>query len=60
MSGNPLECLLIATRGFDGETRISGKNLAKININSEHVSALLRNYECVYALIMRGSRLRED
>ena len=60
VSGNPLECLLLATRGFDGETRMSSKNLAKININPEHVRALLRNYECVYALIMRGARLKEE
>src|SRR6267143_1682035 len=59
VAGNPLECLLLATRGFDGETRISAKGLSKININPEHVRALLRNYECVYALLMRGARLKE-
>ncbi len=59
VSGQPLNCLLLATRGFTGETKISAKNLQKIGINPEHVRALLRNYECVYALEMRGARMRE-
>ena len=37
---------------------ISTKNVAMVNINEEHVRALLRNYECVYALVMRGARLK--
>ena len=57
--GQPLNCLLLATRGFTGETRISSRNLQKIGINREHVRALLRNYECVYALLMRGARFKE-
>ena len=57
--GQPLNCLLLATRGFTGETRISSRNLHKIGINREHVRALLRNYECVYALLMRGARFKE-
>ncbi len=59
VSSQPLNCLLLATRGFTGETKISTKNLQKIGINPEHVRALLRNYECVYALEMRGARLKE-
>lgn len=59
VTGQPLNCLLLATRGFTGETKISTKNLKKIGINPEHVRALLRNYECVYALEMRGARLKE-
>jgi len=59
VSGQPLNCLLLATRGFTGETKISSKNLQKIGINPEHVRALLRNFECVYALEMRGARLKE-
>ena len=59
VAGQPLNCLLLATRGFTGETKISGRNLQKIGINPEHVRALLRNYECVYALQMRGARLKE-
>lgn len=59
VSGNLLDCHLLATRGFDGETKISEKNLAKIGQSADHVRALLRNYECVYALVFRGARLRE-
>ncbi len=58
VSGNPLLSYLLATRGWSGETKISSKNVAMININEEHVRALLRNYECVYALVMRGARLK--
>ena len=57
VAGNALDCHLLATRGWSGETKISGKNLKKVNINEEHVRALLRNYECVYALVMRGARI---
>ena len=60
VSGQPLSCLLLATRGFTGETKISAKNLQKIGINPEHVRALLRNYECVYALEMRGAKMKEN
>jgi len=60
VSGNALSCFLLATRGWRGETKISGKNLGKVNINEELVRALLRNYECVYALVMRGAQLKED
>ncbi len=59
VAGQPLNCLLLATRGFTGETRISNKNLKKIGINPEHVRALLRNYECVYCLVIRGANLKE-
>ena len=59
VSGNPLECLLLGTRGYDGEARISEKHARTINIHADHVRALLRNYECVYALVLRGARLRE-
>jgi len=58
VSGNPLVSHLLATRGWSGDTKISSKNVAMININEEHVRALLRNYECVYALVMRGARLK--
>ncbi len=58
VSGNPLVSYLLATRGWSGETKISTKNVAMVNINEEHVRALLRNYECVYALVMRGARLK--
>jgi len=60
VSGNPLACFLLATRGWSGETKISPKNVAQVNINEDHVRALLRNYECVYALVLRGARLKGD
>jgi len=60
VSGNPLAAYLLATRGWNGDTRTSSVNLPKVNINEEHVRALLRNYECVYALVMRGARLKGD
>ena len=59
VAGQPLSSLLLATRGFTGETKISSRNLQKICINPEHVRALLRNYECVYALLMKGARFKE-
>ncbi|HKZ90100.1 MAG TPA: hypothetical protein VJ300_07585 [Thermoplasmata archaeon] len=60
VSGNPLQCYLLATKGWRGETKISSKNLEKINISEQHVRALLRNYECVYGLVMRGAHLKGD
>src|SRR5438034_968981 len=49
VAGNPLACFLLATRGWSGETKISSKNVVQVNINEDHVRALLRNYERVYA-----------
>ncbi|MGQ0796592.1 MAG: hypothetical protein ACT4OI_01815 [Methanobacteriota archaeon] len=60
VSGNPLQCHLLATKGWRGDTKISSNNLAKINIDEGHVRALLRNYECVYALVMRGAHLKGE
>lgn len=59
IAGQHLESLLLATRGFTGETKISERNLEKLGINPEHVRALLRNYECVYAILMKGAKLKE-
>ena len=59
IAGQQLESLLLATRGFTGETKISDRNLRKLMINPEHVRALLRNYECVYAIMMKGAKLKE-
>jgi hypothetical protein len=59
IAGQHLESLLLATRGFTGETKISERNLRKLGINPEHVRALLRNYECVYAILMKGAKLKE-
>src|SRR5438876_192492 len=60
IAGNPLACLLLATRGWSGETKISSKNVVQVNINEDHVRALLRNYECVYALVLRGARIKGE
>jgi hypothetical protein len=60
VSGNALQCYLLATKGWRGDTKISTRNLAKINIDEGHVRALLRNYECVYALVMRGAHLKGE
>src|SRR5438093_1391583 len=60
VSGNSLACYLLATRGWSGETKISSKNVAQVNINEDHMRALLRNYECVYALVMRGARIKGE
>jgi len=60
VAGNSLACFLLATRGWSGETKISSKNVAQVNINEDHMRALLRNYECVYALIMRGARIKGE
>src|SRR6266480_4086131 len=60
IAGNPLACLLLATRGWSGETKISSKNVVQVNINEDHVRALLRNYECVYALVVRGARIKGE
>src|SRR2546427_1714513 len=60
VAGNSLACFLLATRGWSGETKISSKNVAQVNINEDHMRALLRNYECVYALVMRGARIKGE
>ncbi len=60
VSGNPLACFLLATRGWSGEAKISSKNVVQVNINEDHVRALLRNYECVYALVLRGGRIKGE
>ena len=56
----PLECFQLANRGFVGETKIADDALNKIGINPEYVRSLLRNYACVYAILMKGARLRGE
>jgi uncharacterized protein YutD len=56
----PLECSQLANRGFTGDTKIAEDSLRKIGINPEYVRSLLRNYTCVYAILMRGARLRGE
>jgi hypothetical protein len=60
IAGQELECLLLADRGFTGETKIAMDNLGEIGINPEYVRSLLRNYECVYAILMKGAKLKEE
>ncbi len=56
----PLECLQLANRGFVGETKIAEVSLRKIGINPEYVRSLLRNYACVYSILMKGARLKGE
>ncbi len=55
-----LDCVQLANRGFTGETKITEDALNKIGINPEYIRSLLRNYACVYAILMRGARLRGE
>lgn len=55
-----LDCVQLANRGFTGDTKIAEDALKKIGINPEYVRSLLRNYACVYAILMRGARLRGE
>jgi len=60
IAGQPLEALHLANRGFTGDTKIDEDNLNKIGINREYVRSLLRNYACVFALVMKGARLKGE
>ncbi len=60
IAGQPLEALHLANRGFTGDTKIDEENLNKIGINKEYVRSLLRNYACVFALVMKGARLKGE
>ncbi len=60
IADQPLECLLMASRGFTGETKISDPNLKQLGLKPDYVRSLLRNYECVFAVLMKGARLAED
>lgn len=55
-----LDCVQLANRGFTGDTKIAEDSLNKIGINPEYVRSLLRNYACVYAILMRGARLKGE
>ncbi len=56
----PLECSQLAARGFIGDTKIAEDSLKKIGINPEYVRSLLRNYACVYGIMMKGARLKGE
>ena len=60
VSGQPLECSQLASRGFTGQTKMAEDSLKMIGINPEFVRSLLRNYTCVYAILMKGARLRGE
>ncbi len=55
-----LDCIQLAARGFTGETKIADDSMKKIGINPEYVRSLLRNYACVYAIMMKGARLKGE
>ena len=57
---HPLEALQLANRGFTGETKTVMEHLGKIGINPDYVRSLLRNYACVFSLVMKGARLKEN
>lgn len=58
VENQPLKCMQLANRGFKGETKIAKNALETIGINPEYVRSLLRNYACVYAILMKGARLK--
>ena len=60
IAGQSLEALQLANRGFTGDTKIDEENLKKIGINKEYVRSLLRNYACVFALVMKGAKLKGE
>jgi hypothetical protein len=51
-----LEALPLAQRGFTGQTKVADEPLKRIGVNPEYIRSLLRNYACVYALVMKGSK----
>ena len=55
-----LDCIQLANRGFVGETKIAEDLLRRIDQSPEYVRSLLRNYACVYAIMMRGARLKGE
>lgn len=50
----------LASRGFLGETKLHKEALIKIGIEEEYIRSLLRNYACVFALILKGARLKGE
>ncbi len=60
VADQPLECVQLADRGFKGETKIARDSLKRIGINPEYVRSLLRNYACVFAILMKGARLKGE
>jgi uncharacterized protein YutD len=59
ISDQPLECLQLANRGFVGDTKLDEDSLNKIGIDPEYIRSLLRNYACVYAVILSDAKIKE-
>ena len=60
IAGQSLECHQLANRGFIGETKTNTESLKRLGINPEYVRSLLRNYSCVYSIIMKDARLKGE
>lgn len=58
IADQPLECLQLANRGFTGDTKIAEDSLDKIGIDPEYIRSLLRNYSCVYAVLLKGAKIK--
>jgi hypothetical protein len=53
-----LECQQLANKGFTGEVKIVEEALTRIGINPEYIRSLLRNYTCVFSLIIREAKIK--
>jgi hypothetical protein len=53
-----LECSQLANKGFTGEVKIVEEALNRIGINPEYIRSLLRNYICVFSLIIREAKIK--
>ena len=60
VSGHTLDCTQLADRGVTGESKINTEALKKVGINPEYIRSLLRNYACVYGLILTDARIHVD
>ncbi len=57
VGGHVLECIQLADRGVTGETKINVEALNKIGINPDYIRSLLRNFACVYGLLLRDAHI---
>jgi len=53
-----LQCYQLADRGFTGNTKIPEDALKLIGKKEDYIRSLLRNFACVYALIMKDARIQ--
>src|SRR5665648_518551 len=49
-----LECLHLANKGRMGGVKTLQENLERINVDERHIKSILRDAECVFALIIKG------